>query len=110
MRDSLSQSGALCTSLYVCPGQNAYRVIVYSERVPVPPFDRGQPGYLYVLVADHLEARILAGELPKGSRLPAERELGRSYQVAVGTIRQAVAELRDRGRVVTYAAKGTYVA
>lgn len=76
----------------------------------VPGFDRNQAGYLYVLVADHLAARIDGGELPGGAQLPAERDLADTYDVAVGTIRQAVAELRTRGLVVTYPAKGTFVA
>lgn len=75
----------------------------------VPGFDRNQAGYLYVLVADHLAARIAAGELPAGTQLPAELALAEAYKVAVGTVRQAVAELRQRGLVVTYPAKGTYV-
>lgn len=77
--------------------------------MPVPPFDRSLPDYLYRLVADHLTARIQAGDLPHGSRLPAERVLASEYGVAVGTIRQAVLELRERGLVVTVPVKGTYV-
>ncbi len=77
----------------------------------VPAFDprSGPPGYLYVRVADHIQARVEAGELPPGSRLPAERDLADSYGIAVGTVRQAIAELRSRGIVVTLPAKGTYV-
>ena len=77
----------------------------------VPKFDANSlgPVYVYVGVADHIAARIEAGELPSGSRLPAERDLAADYQVAVGTARRAVEELRQRGLVVTLAAKGTYV-
>jgi len=77
----------------------------------VPPFDphSGPPAYLYVRVADHLAARISAGELAPGYRLPSERELADTYQVAVGTIRQALDELRSRGLVATLPAKGTFV-
>jgi DNA-binding GntR family transcriptional regulator len=78
----------------------------------VPRFDphSGPPGYLYVKIADHLAARISAGELAPGYRLPSERDLADSYQVAIGTARQALDELRRRGLVVTLPAKGTYVA
>jgi GntR family transcriptional regulator len=48
--------------------------------------------------------------LPTGARLPAERDLAADYQVAVGTARRAVEELRQRGLVITLPAKGTYVA
>jgi len=77
----------------------------------VLPFDprSGPPAYMYVRVADHLAARISAGELAVGYRLPSERELASEYDVAVGTIRQALDELRRRGLVATLAARGTYV-
>jgi DNA-binding GntR family transcriptional regulator len=77
----------------------------------VPEFDphSGPPSYLYVKVADHLAARISASELAPGYRLPSERELADTYQVAVGTVRQALDELRRRGLVATLPAKGTFV-
>ncbi|WP_061297292.1 winged helix-turn-helix domain-containing protein [Herbidospora cretacea] len=79
----------------------------------VPPYDPDAPGpatYVYARVADHIAARIEAGELAPGSRLPGERDLAADYGVALGTARRAVEDLRDRGLVVTLPAKGTYVA
>jgi GntR family transcriptional regulator len=78
----------------------------------IPPFDpdAGGPAYTYARVADHITARIAAGHLAPGSRLPAERDLAAEYGVAVGTARRAVEELRTRGLVVTLPAKGTFVA
>jgi DNA-binding GntR family transcriptional regulator len=77
----------------------------------IPPFDakHGEPAYLYVRMADHLEARINAGDIPPGARLPGERDLAAEYQVAIGTARRAVQELRQRGLAVTLPAKGTFV-
>ena len=77
----------------------------------VPKFDAASlgPVYVYIAVADHIAARIEAGELAAGARLPAERDLAADYQIAVGTARRAVEELRDRGLVVTLPAKGTFV-
>ncbi len=77
----------------------------------VPPFDAasGEPAYVYVRMADHIEARIRAGNLPPGSRLPGERDLAAEYAVALGTARRAISELRSRGLVVTLPAKGTFV-
>ena len=77
----------------------------------VPEWDpeAGGPAYTYARVADHLAARIGAGELPHGARLPSERDLAAEYQVALGTARRAIVELRDRGLVVTLPAKGTFV-
>jgi DNA-binding GntR family transcriptional regulator len=77
----------------------------------VPPFDpfAGGPGYLYMAVADHLAARIEAGDLPPGGRLPAERELAAEYGVSLATGRHAVKVLRERGLVITLPVKGTFV-
>ena len=76
----------------------------------IPPFDpTAGPAYVYMALADHLAARIAAGDLPPGARLEGERELVEQYGVALGTARRAVQELRDRGLVVTLPAKGTYV-
>lgn len=77
----------------------------------VPPFDphAGPPAYVWSKVADHLAARIEAGELPSGARLPGERDLAEEYEVAVATVRRAVQDLRDRGLVTTLPAKGTFV-
>ena len=77
----------------------------------VPDFDPdGDLAFMYEQVAAHLEARIRAGELAPGSRLPGERGLAAEYGVAIGTARKAVAVLRSRGLAVTRAALGTFVA
>lgn len=78
----------------------------------VPEFDpeAGGPAYIYTRVADHLQARIEAGEIRPGARLPGERDLAAEYGVALGTARRAVEELRRRGLVVTLPAKGTFIA
>jgi GntR family transcriptional regulator len=77
----------------------------------VPPFDpdHGEPAYLSARMADHLEARTNAGVLLPGARLAGERDLAAEYQVAIGTARRAVEELRRRGLAVTLPAKGTFV-
>jgi DNA-binding GntR family transcriptional regulator len=77
----------------------------------VPAFDPAAagPGYVYAQVADHIAARIRTGELSPGARLPGERDLAEEYGVALGTIRRAVQELRDRDLVITLPAKGTYI-
>ncbi|MFI0937490.1 GntR family transcriptional regulator [Streptomyces sp. NPDC021020] len=67
------------------------------------------PQYVYVQVADQVEADIRSGRLPVGARLPNERDMGTQYGVAPGTARRAVAELRDRGLVATLPNKGTFV-
>ena len=67
------------------------------------------PDYIYVQLADHIEARIRAGELPPGSRLPAERQMADDYGVAYLTVRRAMAELRERGLIRSVIGRGTYV-
>ena len=65
---------------------------------------------LYVAIADHLTARIEAGELKPGARLAPERDLAVEYGVAYLTVRRAMVELRERGRILTVHGKGTFVA
>lgn len=65
--------------------------------------------YVYVRVANQVEAEIRSGRLPHGARLPNERDMAAQYGVAPGTARRAVQELRDRGLVVTLPNKGTFV-
>ncbi|NIH82951.1 winged helix-turn-helix domain-containing protein [Amycolatopsis viridis] len=77
----------------------------------VPDFDpSGQPGYLYEMMAEHLAARIEAGELLPNTPLPAERRLAAEYGVSLGTARHATHILRERGLVFTIRAKGTFIA
>lgn len=66
-------------------------------------------GYVYVCMADHLEARVHAGDLRSGQQLPAERDLASEYRVSLGTTRRATQELRRRGVIVTVPVKGSYV-
>ena len=74
-----------------------------------PPVDPDAPKLVYLQVADHIAARINAGELAPGARLPAERDLAAEYGVAYDTIRRAAAVLRDRGLIITIVGRGTFV-
>jgi GntR family transcriptional regulator len=71
--------------------------------------DPNAPKLVYVQVADHIAARITAGDLAPGARLPAERDLAADYGVAYDTIRRATALLRDRGLILTIVGRGTFV-
>jgi regulatory GntR family protein len=75
----------------------------------VPAFDPRSADYVYLAVANHIAARIAAGELKSGDRLPGERDLAEEYGVALGTIRRATQELRDRGLARTVRVKGTFI-
>lgn len=73
-------------------------------------FDPHGPTLVYIALADHIAARIQAGELQPGARLPAERDLAQEYGVAYMTVRRAAVVLRERGLIVTVHGKGTFVA
>lgn len=77
----------------------------------VAPFDPdADPArYLWEQMADHIAARIEAGELQRGARLPNERELAAEYGVAVGTARRAVRELASRKLLRIMPGKGVIV-
>lgn len=68
--------------------------------------DRGPPPWRQV--ADDLRRRLGEGEWP--GRLPAEKTLAQEYQVAVGTIRKALGQLRREGLIMTDKGWGSYVA
>ncbi len=74
-----------------------------------PAIDPTAPKLVYVQVADHITARIKAGELAPGARLPAERDLAVEYGVSYDTIRRATALLRERELIITIVGRGTFV-
>lgn len=59
-------------------------------------------------VARDIEADIDAGRIPPDTRLPSEAELAQQYGVARMTVRRAIAQLRERGKVVTIHGRGTF--
>lgn len=63
----------------------------------------------YGALAAALKARILAGEWPPGSAMPAEQTLAAEHGVALGTLRQALALLVEQGLVDRVHGKGTFV-
>lgn len=60
-------------------------------------------------IVDDLRERIFSGELPNGSRLPAERELAEQYGVSGATIREAVRVLATVGLVSVRHGAGSFV-
>lgn len=60
-------------------------------------------------VAEHLERQILSGDVPVGSRLPSEKELGLSFGVSRNAIREALKTLEERGLVQVENGRGAYV-
>jgi GntR family transcriptional regulator len=64
---------------------------------------------MYQQLADRLADDIANGEFAPGSKLPSETELIETYGVSRPTVRQAVAELRKMGLVVSEHGKGSFV-
>ncbi|MGH3313212.1 MAG: FadR/GntR family transcriptional regulator [Streptomyces sp.] len=62
-------------------------------------FQPVQPVRAYQRVAEQIEDRIVSGDLPSGSRLPAERELVNQFAVGRSTVREALRVLESAGLV-----------
>lgn len=63
----------------------------------------------YETIAAEIADRIQAGELKPNFPIPSETTLKQQYGVAKGTVRRAVALLRERGWVFTVEKRGSYV-
>lgn len=70
-------------------------------------FEKGTPRYLQV--AQHLQKQIDGGSYPVGTLLPPEADLAESLSVSRHTVRQAIAQLRDRGVLTARKGVGTRV-
>lgn len=74
------------------------------------PFRPVQPEKLSTAVTRQIEKLILRGILRPGERLPSERELADRLQVSRPSLREAVAELQDKGLLSSRAGAGIFVA
>jgi GntR family transcriptional repressor for pyruvate dehydrogenase complex len=74
------------------------------------PFQRIEAERLSHSVVRQIEQLILRGILRPGERLPSERELSERFGVSRPSLREAVAELQERGLLATRAGAGIYVA
>lgn len=60
-------------------------------------------------VADAIRDDIRSNRLEPGQQLGSDRELADKYDVAVGTVRQAISSLQDEGWVVITPSVGKFV-
>ncbi|MET4103601.1 GntR family transcriptional repressor for pyruvate dehydrogenase complex [Roseovarius sp. MBR-78] len=74
------------------------------------PFEKVTPEKLSCAVTRQIEKLILRGILRPGERLPAERELADKLGVSRPSLREAVADLQDKGLLTARAGAGIYVA
>ncbi len=73
------------------------------------PFEKVQPEKLSLAVVRQIERLILRGILRPGERLPSERELSERLGVSRPSLREAVADLSERGLLETRAGAGIFV-
>lgn len=73
------------------------------------PFQPIQSDRVPHAVARQIELLILRGILRPGDRLPAERDLADRMAVSRPSLREAIADLQDRGLVVSRAGSGMFV-
>lgn len=69
-----------------------------------------RPANLPAMVADELRRQIGLGELRPGQQLPGNRELAATFDVSMGSIREAMSMLSSAGLIETRAGRGTFVA
>jgi GntR family transcriptional regulator len=63
----------------------------------------------YQSLAAILRAKVVSGEWRIGKAIPSEASLAKKFSVAVGTIRQAIAELAEDGVLIKHHGKSTAV-
>jgi GntR family transcriptional repressor for pyruvate dehydrogenase complex len=73
------------------------------------PFQKIQTEKLSQSVVRQIELLILRGILRPGERLPAERELAERLDVSRPSLRDAVADLQERGLLVSRPGSGVFV-
>lgn len=87
-------------------------VISFDQCNPVEhmPFEPVQQEKLSHGVIRQIEGLILRGILRPGERLPSERELSERMSVSRPSLREALADLQERGLLASKAGAGVYVA
>lgn len=81
--------------------------MVNTTGLTVVPAEPGQSRYAALAAA--LRARVVAGEWPPGSALPAEQTLAAEHGVALGTLRRALELMADQGLIERIHGRGTFV-
>lgn len=74
------------------------------------PFEKITPEKLSQSVVRQIETLILRGILRPGERLPSERELSERLGVSRPSLREALADLQERGLLTSKVGAGVYVA
>jgi GntR family transcriptional regulator len=77
-------------------------MIIYGPAM----IDRGAGPPPWIQLRDLLREQITSGQL--SGRLPSEKTLSQTYEVAIGTVRKAIEALRGEGLVYTQRGWGTF--
>ncbi|MFQ9516309.1 MAG: GntR family transcriptional regulator [Eubacterium sp.] len=64
---------------------------------------------IYTQLLEQIEQKIISGEYPAGSRVPSVRELAAEAAVNPNTMQRAMAELENRGLIITNRTSGRMV-
>ncbi len=72
-------------------------------------FRKIEPKKLYLQIAEQIMERVRDGRLPRGSKLPAERELAAQMGVSRPSVREALIALELLGVVEIRIGQGTFV-
>jgi GntR family transcriptional regulator len=68
--------------------------------------DAGEP--VWVQLTGILRAQITSHQIESGKLLPSIRTLMQTYEVSDGTVKRALAQLRQEGLVASVPGRGTY--
>ena len=71
--------------------------------------DRTSPMPLYYQLKQILLSKIESRELKSGDIFPTEQQIQDTYEVSRTTVRQALSELEDEGRITRHRGRGTFV-
>ena len=84
--------------------------MTYFIHSPVLTLVSAEPGQSrYAALAAAMRARVVAGEWPPGSALPAEQTLAAEHGVALGTLRRALELMAEQGLIERIHGRGTFV-
>jgi len=84
-------------------------VPIYRDHVAQDRIDHEAGEPVWSQLTQILRGQITRGEIQPGKLLPSTRTLMQRYEVSDGTVKRAIAKLRDEGLVESVPGRGTFV-